>query len=67
MPDENWYHNPNPHNGPFLDSHIITHFRADTITYEEPTIPPELRKEPRTQNHAIQIICIHHKNTPIRT
>ena len=67
MPDKNWYHNPNPRNGPFPNSHIITHFKADTITYEEPTIPPELRNEPRIENHAIQIICIHHKNTSIGT
>ena len=40
MLDKNWYHNPNPHNGPFLDSHVITHFKADTIIYKEPTIPP---------------------------
>ena len=40
MPDKNWYHNRNPHNGPFSYSHVITHFKADTIIYEEPTIPP---------------------------
>ena len=67
MLDENWYHNPNPHNGPFPYSHIISHFKADTITYEEPTIPPELRIDPRTEAHALQIICIHHKNTHIGT
>ena len=65
--DENWYHNPNPHNDPFPDSHIITHFKADTIIYKEPTIPPELRIQPRTENRAIQIVCIHHKNKPLET
>ena len=40
MPKENWYHNPNLHNGPFSYSNIITHFKDDTIIYEEPTIPP---------------------------
>lgn len=35
--DPNWYHNLNPHNGPFPDSHVITHLKADTITYDEPT------------------------------
>ena len=34
--------------------------------YEEPTIPPELRTEPRMENRALQIY-IHHKNTPIGT
>ena len=41
-------------------------FAADTITYEEPTIPPEFnttRKEPFT----IQIFCIHHQNNSIGT
>jgi hypothetical protein len=65
MPYENWY--PNPHNGPFPDSHVITHFKADTIIYEEPTVPPKLRTEPRTNNRAIQILCIHHKKSPIGT
>jgi hypothetical protein len=39
-PDTDWYQNSNPHTGPFLDTHVIAHFAADTITYEEPTIPP---------------------------
>ena len=43
IPNEYWFHNLNPHNGPFPDSHTITHFKADTITYGKPTIPPELR------------------------
>ena len=46
--DTDWYHNFHPYTGPVFDSHIIAHFAADTITYEEPTIPPELnttRKE----------------------
>ena len=63
--DPNWYHNLHPHEGPFPDSHVITHFKADTITYDEPTIPPELRIEPRTENCDIRILCIHHKTTPI--
>ena len=62
--DPNWYHNPHPHEGPFPDSHVITHFKADTITYDEPTIPPELRIEPRTENQDIHILCIHHKTSP---
>ena len=65
-PDTDWYKNPNPHIGPFLDTHVIAHFAADTITYEEPTIPPELnitRKEAST----LQIFCIHHQNNNIGT
>ena len=43
---------------------IIAHFAADTIIYEEPTIPPELniiRKEVST----LRILCIHHQNNHI--
>src|ERR1700738_2071927 len=64
--DTDWYQNSNPHTGPFPDTHVIAHFTADTITYEEPTIPPELnitRKEPST----MQIFCIHHQNNNIGT
>jgi len=42
-PDTNWYHNSNPHLGPFPDSHIIVLFEADSMTYKEPTIPPEIQ------------------------
>jgi hypothetical protein len=63
-PDRNWYHNLNPHEGPFPDSHVIAHFKADTITYEEPTIPSELRIEPIIENRAIHILCVQHKGTP---
>ena len=64
---KNWYHNLNPHKGHFQDSHVIAHLKADTITYEEPTIPSELRIEPRTESRAIHILCIHHKGTPTRS
>jgi hypothetical protein len=40
--DIDWYHNFNPYTGPFLDTHIIAHFAADTITYEEPTMDVKL-------------------------
>jgi hypothetical protein len=49
----------------FPDLHVITHFKADTITYDEPTIPLELQIEPRTEKCDIRILCIHHKTTPI--
>ena len=61
--DPNWYHNLNTHEGPFPYSHVISHFKADTIIYDEPTIPPELRTNPRTESHDIRILCIHHKHT----
>src|ERR1700737_3068407 len=63
-PDTNWYQNFNPHSSPFSDTHIITHFAADTITYEEPTIPPELNI-PREELSTLQIFCITHQNNNI--
>jgi hypothetical protein len=33
IPDINWYQNYSPHTGPFPDTHTMTHFAADTITY----------------------------------
>ena len=65
-PDNNWYQNCNPYSNSFPDTHIIAHFAADTITYEEPTIPPELNM-PRKEPSAIQILCIHHQNNDIGT
>ena len=62
--DPDWYHTIHPHEGPFLDSHVITHFKADTITYDEPTTPPELRIEHRVENRDIHVLCIHHKASP---
>jgi hypothetical protein len=55
-----------PYNGPFPDTHVITHFAADTITYEEPTIPLEPNKT-RTKPLAIHIWCIHYQNNNIGT
>ena len=63
--DLNWYHNLHPHESPFLDSHIITHFKADTITYDEPTIPPELQIELQIESRDICVLCIHHKTSPV--
>jgi hypothetical protein len=57
-----WYHNPNPHNGPFPNSHVITHFKADTIISKEPTIPLELRIEPRTEICAIHVAHLSKKD-----
>ena len=37
------------------------------VTYEEPTNPPELEIEPKTESHALHMLCIHHKNTPIES
>ena len=65
--DPNWYHNLHPHEGPFLDSHVITHFKVYTITYDEPTIPPELRIEPRIECRDIHVLCIHHKTSRLET
>ena len=61
-----FHQNFNPHSGPFPDTHIIAHFDADTIIYEEPTIPPKLNI-PRKELSTLQILCIHHQNNYIET
>jgi hypothetical protein len=66
IPDEDWTTNDTPYKTIFDDTHVITHFPPDTIIYLEPTIPPELNKEPRIETLAVWILCIHHKNTPIK-
>jgi hypothetical protein len=65
IPDEDWTTNDTPYQTIFNDTHVIIHFPPDTIIYTEPTIPPELNKEPRTETLAVRILCIHHKNTTI--
>ena len=45
IPHINWYQDPSPYTGPFPDTHVIIHFAADTITYEEPTIPQDRQKQ----------------------
>jgi hypothetical protein len=49
----------------FDDTHVTIHFPPDTIIYTEPTIPPEINKEPRIETLAVRILCIHHKNVTI--
>ena len=66
MPDINWYHNYTPNIGPFPDTHVLAHFNADTITYDEPTDPQNTNK-PQTEPLAIHIFCIHHQNHNIGT
>jgi ribonuclease HI len=65
IPDEEWTTNDTPYKTKFDDTHVSIHFAPDTITYTEPTIPPELNKEPRIETLAIRILCIPHKNTII--
>jgi hypothetical protein len=60
-----WTTNNTPYKTLFDDTHVIIHFPPDTIIYSEPTIPPELNKEPRIETQAVRILCIHHKSTTI--
>lgn len=62
-----WYHDLNPHIGPFPYSHVITHLKVGTIVYEEPTIPPNLRIDPRIECCVIRTLCVHHKNMHVRS
>jgi hypothetical protein len=66
IPDINRYQNYSPHTGPFRDTHIIDHFAADTIIYDEPITPLDINI-PRIEPLAIHIFCIHHKNHNIDT
>jgi hypothetical protein len=63
--DEEWTTNDSPYKITFEDTHVSIHFPANTIIYNEPTIPPELNKEPQKESLAIRILCIHHQNTEI--
>jgi hypothetical protein len=63
--DENWTTNNTPYKTSFDDTHVFIHFPLDTIIYSEPTIPPELNKEPRIKTLAVRILCIHHKNATL--
>jgi hypothetical protein len=65
IPDEEWTTNDTPYKTKFNDTHVNIHFPPDTITYKEPTIPPELNNEPRKETLAIRILYIHHQNTKI--
>jgi hypothetical protein len=65
IPDEEWTTNVAPYKTIFDDTHVVIHFSPDTIIYTEPTIPPELNKEPCIETLAVRILCIHHKNTTI--
>jgi hypothetical protein len=65
IPDDEWTTNDTPYKTIFDDTPVIIHFPPDTIIYSEPTIPPELNKEPRIETLAVQILCIHHKNTTL--
>jgi hypothetical protein len=66
IPDINWYQNYSPHTGPFPDTHVLAHFTADTITYDEPTNPQATNK-PQIEPLAIHIYCIHHQTQNIGT
>ena len=65
IPDEEWTTNDAPYKTTSNDTQVIIHFPPNTIIYTEPTIPPELNKEPRIETPAIRILCIYHKNTTI--
>ena len=48
------------------DIHVLAHFNADTITYDEPTTPQNISK-PGIEPLAIHIFCIYHQNINIGT
>ena len=62
--DNKRYQNHTLYIEPFLNTHVIAHIPADTITYEEPTIPLELNKS-QVEPSTIYILCIHHNNNNV--
>lgn len=64
--DKKWYEYSTLHNGPFADTHIIAHFRADSITYEELNIPPEQKITQRKDTSTLHIYCVYHQQTNIK-
>ena len=64
IPNSKWYQNHTPYIGPFPNTHVIVHIPANTIIYEEPTIPLELNK-PQVEPSTIHILCVHHNNNNI--
>jgi hypothetical protein len=65
IPDKEWTTNDTPYKTKFEDTHVSIHFPPYSIIYKEPTISPELNKEPRKETSSIRIFCIHHQNTEI--
>ena len=63
--DKEWITNNIPYKTIFGYTHVIIHFALDNIIFTEPTISPALNQEPRIETLALQILCIHHKNTTI--
>lgn len=55
----------NPLDNPFPDTHLLAHFPPDTITYDEPTIPPYQTIIPRIEVNILNIYCIHNRQTHI--
>lgn len=52
--------------GPFPNLHVISHSKDNTITYQKPTIPPDVDTTPTMAScNALHILCTHHQNTPI--
>ena len=65
IPDSKWYQNHTLYIRPFPDTHVIAHIPADTIIYEEPTIPLELHKPRVLEPSTIHILCVHHINNNV--
>ena len=51
---------------PYQDSHIAYHFPPNAMPYFKPTSPQENHKT-RFEPNTLQIICIHHQNTALKT
>jgi hypothetical protein len=53
IPNKEWTTNDTPYKTIFDNIHVIIHFTPDNIIYTEPTISPELNKEPHIETLAL--------------
>jgi hypothetical protein len=54
----------NPFDTPYKDTHVIIYVPPNTMQYHTPLTPSNV-KQTHIEKLAIQILCIHHKNTII--
>ena len=64
--EPNWHQHTNPFHTNYPDTHVITYIPPNTLQYHDP-IKPTYDDDLHLESHAIQILCIYHKTTPIGT
>jgi hypothetical protein len=62
--DPNWHQNTNHYHQIYPDIHVIAYIPPNTLQYHEP-INPSFNENSYIDTHAIQLLCIHHRTSPI--